>query len=139
METQWICHHQNEMAAAAQALIQKFPNQRLFAFYGTMGAGKTTFIQFICKYLGVTDIVNSPTFSLVNEYQTDHGESIYHFDFYRIEKLEEVYDMGYEEYFYSGNYCFMEWPEKINSLLPDELIRINIEVDAEDDSRHIRF
>src|SRR3712207_8946914 len=91
-----------------------------------MGAGKTTFIKAICEVLGVEDVITSPTFSLVNDYTDGEGQSIYHFDFYRIKKLEEVYDMGYEDYFYSGNLCLMEWPELIEELLPDDAVRVTI-------------
>jgi tRNA threonylcarbamoyladenosine biosynthesis protein TsaE len=91
-----------------------------------MGAGKTTFIKAICHELGVTDIVQSPTFSIINEYKTTTGESLFHFDFYRIKKLEEVFDIGYEDYIYSGSYCFLEWPELIEPLLPEDTVRINI-------------
>jgi tRNA threonylcarbamoyladenosine biosynthesis protein TsaE len=106
--------------------LQAFPDSRVFAFFGSMGAGKTTFIKAICAELGVEDIVQSPTFSIINEYKTRSGESIYHFDFYRIKKIGEVFDIGYEDYLYSGNYCFIEWPELIGPLLPDDTIRVHI-------------
>ena len=107
-------------------------NNKLFFFYGGMGAGKTTFIRAICEELGVTESVNSPTFAIVNEYTDRNGESIFHFDFYRIEKEEEAYDFGYEDYFFSGNLCFVEWPEKIENLIPDNgvLVYINEEDDG---------
>ena len=92
-----------------------------------MGAGKTTFIKAICECLGVTDVINSPTFAIVNEYRSATEELIYHFDFYRIKKLEEVYDMGYEDYFYSGALCFIEWPELVEELLPGNTIKVTIE------------
>ncbi|HEX7410529.1 MAG TPA: tRNA (adenosine(37)-N6)-threonylcarbamoyltransferase complex ATPase subunit type 1 TsaE, partial [Bacteroidales bacterium] len=110
-----------------------------FAMYGRMGAGKTTFIKAICRRLGVTDIVNSPTFSIVNEYRTTHGESIYHFDFYRLKHTAELLDIGYEDYFFSDSYCLLEWPEKIEELLPAGCIRVNIEEDEYDKSRIISF
>jgi tRNA threonylcarbamoyladenosine biosynthesis protein TsaE len=113
---------------AAANLINHFPDQRVFAFYGKMGAGKTTFIQSICKYLGSGDNITSPSFALVNEYQTVHGDSVYHLDFYRIKNIEEVFDLGYEDYFYSGKYCLIEWPEKIEPLLPDEYVKTKIKV-----------
>ena len=116
---------------AARALLESFPGSRVFAFYGGMGAGKTTFIKVICASLGVADIVQSPTFSIVNEYKTTAGDSIYHFDFYRIKKTEEVFDIGYEDYLYSGSYCFMEWPELIESLLPDDAVKVRISGEAE--------
>ena len=111
----------------ARALIEKFPEQRVFAFYGKMGAGKTTFIQAVCKELGSTDNVISPTFALINEYKTNSMHSIFHFDFYRIEDMEEAFDLGYEDYFYSGEYCLIEWPEKIEPLLPNNYVEVKIE------------
>jgi tRNA threonylcarbamoyladenosine biosynthesis protein TsaE len=114
---------------AAKNLISHFPEQRVFAFYGKMGAGKTTFIQAICKILGSDDNVTSPTFALINEYKTHHNSSIFHFDFYRINHLEEAFDLGYEDYLFSGNYCLIEWPEKIESLLPEKITVVKIEVD----------
>lgn len=108
-------------------LLDAFPDVRIFALYGAMGVGKTTLIKFLCKQLGVAGIVNSPTYSLVNEYETMTHEVIYHFDFYRIKKIEEVYDLGYEEYFYSGQYCFIEWPEKLEYLLPPDCKKIFME------------
>ncbi len=120
----------------AEKLISGFPGQRIFAFYGKMGAGKTTFIQAVCKAIGTDDNVTSPTFALVNEYKTKNGESIYHFDFYRIKDLEEAFDLGYEDYFYSGKYCLIEWPEKIESLLPQDYVEVKIEV-LENEEREI--
>jgi tRNA threonylcarbamoyladenosine biosynthesis protein TsaE len=110
----------------------------VFAFYGKMGAGKTTFIKALCNALGVTDMVNSPTFSIVNEYIDGEGNSIYHFDFYRIKRLSEAYDIGFEDYVYSGNLCLMEWPELVEELLPDDVVRVTIEEQA-DGSRVIEF
>lgn len=107
------------------------------AFYGSMGAGKTTLIKDLCHHMGVTDEVNSPTFAIVNEYVTEQGESVYHFDFYRIKKLEEAYDIGYENYFYSGNLCLIEWPELIEPLLPENYLRVDIRLGATDDERII--
>ena len=126
----------HSLKKVAKKLISEFPDQRIFAFYGKMGAGKTTFIQDICRYLGTTDNITSPTFALINEYKTPENTSIFHFDFYRIKDLEEAFDLGYEDYFYSGNYCFIEWPEKIESLLPENVVEVKIEVD-EDESRNI--
>lgn len=111
---------------AARMFVDQMDGRKVFAFYGKMGAGKTTFIKAICEVLGVEDVITSPTFSLVNDYTDGEGQSIYHFDFYRIKKLEEVYDMGYEDYFYSGNLCLMEWPELIEELLPDDAVRVTI-------------
>jgi len=120
----------------AENLIKQFPDHRIFALYGKMGAGKTTFIQAICNYLGSDDNVTSPTFAIINEYKTENLSSIFHFDFYRIENLEEAYDLGYEDYLYSGNYCFIEWPEMIESLLPENIVKVQIEV-FDDESRVI--
>ena len=108
-------------------LLETFQDAKVFALYGSMGVGKTTLIKYLCSKLGVEDIVSSPTFSIVNEYVTTDMEAIYHFDFYRIKKIEEAYDLGYEEYLYSGNYCFIEWPEKLGALLPEDCVRIFME------------
>ena len=110
----------------ARKFVEEIGERRVFAFYGKMGAGKTTFIKAVCEELGVEDVITSPTFAIVNEYTTGEN-SIYHFDFYRIKKLEEVYDMGYEEYFYSGALCFIEWPELIEELLPEDAVKVIIE------------
>lgn len=111
---------------AARAFLNELGGRTIVAFYGSMGAGKTTFIKAICNVLGVTDAVNSPTFAIVNEYLSADGENIYHFDFYRIKKLEEAFDIGYDNYFYSGNLCLIEWPELIEELLPDDAVRVHI-------------
>jgi tRNA threonylcarbamoyladenosine biosynthesis protein TsaE len=120
----------------AKNLINQFPEHRIFAFYGKMGAGKTTFIQSVCKMLGSDDNVTSPTFALINEYKTDKLLSIFHFDFYRINNIGEAFDLGYEDYLYSGNYCLIEWPEMIEPLLPANIVKVKIEVD-EDGKRNI--
>jgi len=120
------CASESDLVPAAGSLLESFPESRIFAFYGKMGSGKTTFIKAICHKLGVQDIVQSPTFSIINEYNTRAGTPVYHFDFYRIKKIEEVYDIGYEDYIYSGNYCFLEWPELVEPLLPERTIRIRI-------------
>lgn len=112
-------------------------NVNCFAMYGKMGAGKTTFIKAVCKELKVKDEVTSPTFAIVNEYFTENDEIIYHFDFYRINKIEEVYDLGYEEYFYSKNICFIEWPEMIEDILPENFLKVNIQV--EDNKRIVKI
>jgi tRNA threonylcarbamoyladenosine biosynthesis protein TsaE len=125
----------SELTTAASLLIGHYGDKRVFAFHGIMGAGKTTFIKAVCKLLGTTDEVNSPTFSLINEYGTNLYGPLYHFDFYRINKIEEAYDIGYENYFYSGNYCFVEWPEKIGQLLPHDCVKVFIEVDESDQKR----
>jgi tRNA threonylcarbamoyladenosine biosynthesis protein TsaE len=111
---------------AARQFINAMGTKHVFAFYGSMGAGKTTFIKAICEELGVGDVVTSPTFAIVNEYLTSTGGTIYHFDFYRIKKLEEVYDMGYEDYFYSDALCFIEWPEMMEELLPEGATKVQI-------------
>ena len=116
--------------AAAQEFISQMGESRIFAFYGTMGAGKTTFVKALCEEMGVTDTVNSPTFAIVNEYDTPTGRPVYHFDFYRIKRLAEVYDMGYEDYFYGRGICFIEWPELIEELLPEETVCVTIEEQA---------
>ncbi|MFA5328626.1 MAG: tRNA (adenosine(37)-N6)-threonylcarbamoyltransferase complex ATPase subunit type 1 TsaE [Prolixibacteraceae bacterium] len=118
-----------ELQKTVQLLLKNFPEDRIFAFYGAMGAGKTTFIKALCHELGSTDYVTSPTFALINEYRIPEKSVIYHFDFYRIKKLEEAFDLGYEDYIYSGNYCFIEWPELIESLLPEGIVEVRIEVD----------
>ena len=122
---------------AAREFIQHIGEHRVFAFYGEMGAGKTTFIKAICEELGVEDVITSPTFAIVNEYTSNDGP-IYHFDFYRIKKLEEVYDMGFEDYFYSGALCFIEWPELIEEVLPEDAVKVNITENA-DGSRTINY
>ncbi|MCQ2213292.1 MAG: tRNA (adenosine(37)-N6)-threonylcarbamoyltransferase complex ATPase subunit type 1 TsaE [Bacteroidaceae bacterium] len=128
----------DEIAIAAQEFIDQMGDNTIFAFYGKMGAGKTTFIKAVCEALGVTDVINSPTFAIVNEYEAGNGDSIFHFDFYRIKKEQEVLDIGYEDYVYSGCLCFMEWPELIEDLLPEETVKVTIE-EAEDGTRLIRF
>ena len=122
---------------AARTFIEQMGDRHIFAFYGKMGAGKTTFIKALCEELGVEQVITSPTFAIVNEYDSPvTGGDIYHFDFYRIKKLEEVYDMGYEEYFYSDALCFIEWPELVESLLPDETVRVEV-VELDDGTRQV--
>ena len=124
---------------AAKQFIENMGDGKVFAFYGKMGAGKTTFIKAVCEELGVDDVITSPTFAIVNEYQSaTTGDSIYHFDFYRIKKLEEVYDMGYEDYFYSGSLCFLEWPELIDDWLPEDATKVTIEA-TEEGGRIVKF
>ena len=128
-----------EINEAAKQFIENMGDGKVFAFYGKMGAGKTTFIKAICEELGVDDVITSPTFAIVNEYQSaTTGDSIYHFDFYRIKKLEEVYDMGYEDYFYSGSLWFLEWPELIDDLLPEDATKVTIEA-TDDGGRVVKF
>ena len=122
---------------AAREFIAAMGDNTVFALYGKMGAGKTTFVKALCQELGVEDVVTSPTFAVINENRSDiAGELIYHFDFYRIKKLEEVYDMGYEDYFYSGALCFIEWPELVEELLPGNTVKVTIE-ELEDGSRKL--
>ncbi len=123
---------------AAKEFLAHIGNGKVFAFYGKMGAGKTTFIKAVCEALGVTDVITSPTFAIVNEYTTADNSPVYHFDFYRIKKIDEVYDMGYEDYFYSGKLCFLEWPELIEALLPEDAVKVSIAM-QEDGSRIIEF
>lgn len=118
----------SDLDAAAGQFLEMIGDRRLIAFHAPMGAGKTTFTVALCKALGVEDSVCSPTFTIVNEYGTVHGETIYHFDFYRIKNNTEAMDIGIEDYFYSGNLCLMEWPENIGDLLPDETILVDISV-----------
>lgn len=125
---------------AARQFVAAMKDRTIYAFYGKMGSGKTTFIKAVCEELGVTeDVISSPTFAIVNEYHSEKSECpIFHFDFYRIAKLNEVYDMGYEEYFYSGALCFVEWPELIEELLPEDAVKVYIE-EQTDGSRIVRL
>ncbi len=123
---------------AAKQFVAAMGDNRVFAFYGKMGAGKTTFIKALCTELGVDDVITSPTFAIVNEYTAGDGSPIYHFDFYRIKKLDEVYDMGYEDYFYNGGLCLIEWPELIESLLPEDAVEVHI-AEQPDGTRTIEF
>lgn len=114
-----------QLPEVAHKLLQEFCDERFFAFFGKMGVGKTTLIKEMCAALGVTDNVCSPTFAIVNEYSAG-GEQVYHFDFYRLKSVAEAYDIGYEEYFYSGCYCFTEWTEKVEELLPEHYVRVEM-------------
>ncbi len=123
---------------AAKEFVDTIGERRLFAFYGKMGAGKTTFIKAICAQLGVKDVVASPTFAIVNEYGMADGDVIYHFDFYRIKRVAEAYDIGCDEYFYSGSLCFMEWPELVEEILPEETVKVYV-TEQPDGSRVVTF
>lgn len=127
---QLLSHTLSDNPSLCAEILKAYPDKRIFCLYGDLGAGKTTLIQSFCRSLGVTEAVNSPTFALVNTYQSNHGE-VYHFDFYRIKSELEAYDIGYEEYFYSGNYCFVEWGERIAKLLPEEAVHIHIQLQAD--------
>ena len=120
-------HSVDELPEVARKLLCTFGEDRFFAFFGKMGVGKTTLIKEICAALGVKENVCSPTFAIVNEYTSGEGEPVYHFDFYRLKSVAEAYDIGYEEYFYSGCYCFTEWTEKVEELLPERYVRVEIE------------
>jgi tRNA threonylcarbamoyladenosine biosynthesis protein TsaE len=133
-----IIRDKAHLHGAARSFLREVGGKRIFAFYGSMGAGKTTIIKSICHELGALDTVTSPTFTIVNEYRTGNGTSLYHIDFYRIRKTEEVFDFGIEEYFSGGNYCFMEWPELIEEILPAETVRIRIIVGS-DEERILEF
>ena len=136
---EWTIDSLNEIDEVAARFLAYVGERAVFALYGPMGVGKTTFVKAVGRCLGVEDDVSSPTFAIVNEYRSETaGELIYHFDFYRIKKLEEVYDMGYEDYFYSGALCFIEWPELIEDLLPGNTVNVYIE-EVEDGTRTVRF
>lgn len=130
--------HLNEIKDAAKQFLNQNKKYKHFAFYGEMGAGKTTFIKELCGLLNSTDVVTSPTFSLINEYHTTTEDLIFHFDFYRIKDIEEAFNIGYEDYFYSDHYCFVEWPELVEELLPDTMLKVRIKV-LENGGREIVF
>jgi tRNA threonylcarbamoyladenosine biosynthesis protein TsaE len=128
----------NHIHEAARTFIDNIGNDTIFAFHGHMGSGKTTFIKAVCEELGVQDVINSPTFAIVNEYLAGNGDTIYHFDCYRINKIVEALDMGCQDYFDSGNLCLIEWPENIADILPEEAISVHIKV-ADDDTRCVEI
>ena len=128
---EFLVKNVNELDKVAAFLKDLTSTHRIFAFYGAMGAGKTTLIKKLCLLLGTTDLTNSPTFSIINEYNTSAGRKIYHFDFYRLKELSEAYDIGYEEYFFSDSCCFIEWPEKVQELLPEGHVKVDITVTGE--------
>lgn len=139
MSTQVIAQNERDLQQVGEKLLGQHPQAKIFAFYGQMGAGKTTFIKTLGRILQTTDNISSPTFSLINEYHTSSGCRIFHFDFYRIKKIEEAFDLGYEDYFYSGEYCLIEWPELIEPLLPGQTVKVKITVDESNQSRIFRF
>ena len=126
----------DELGAVAFDFISNFGDEKVVAFYGTMGAGKTTFIKALCDVLKVDDVVNSPSFAIINEYSIPSGGVIFHFDFYRLKSVSEAFDMGYEDYFYSGNYCFIEWPEKVADILPSNYLKVMVDITS-DNGREI--
>jgi tRNA threonylcarbamoyladenosine biosynthesis protein TsaE len=128
----------DSLHSVAKDFLKLIGDSKIIAFYGAMGAGKTTFIKALCDVLGVQDTVNSPTFAIVNEYTDDEGNPIYHFDCYRIKKIEEAYDLGYDQYFFSGNYCFIEWPEMLEELLPEDTKKVII-TERKDGGRDVLF
>jgi tRNA threonylcarbamoyladenosine biosynthesis protein TsaE len=131
----FICAGLDSLDNIAAQILANSPDARVMAISGQMGAGKTTFIQALCRQLTVEDTVTSPTFSIVNEYRTSSGNPVYHFDLYRLRKPSELLDIGYEDYFYSGNYCFIEWPEVAGEFIPEDCLFINIRIDELNDSR----
>ncbi|HQF01284.1 MAG TPA: tRNA (adenosine(37)-N6)-threonylcarbamoyltransferase complex ATPase subunit type 1 TsaE [Bacteroidales bacterium] len=139
MTTKLIVKSEAELFDVAAKLLGKYPESRIFALYGEMGAGKTTFVKNVCRHLDVFDDVVSPTFSIINEYHTLNNQSVYHFDFYRIKKIEEAFDLGYEDYFFSGAFCFLEWPELIESLLPEDAVKVWISTNEDDQIRLFSF
>lgn len=133
-----LCPRPQDLPLAARKILLAYPDARIFALHGPMGAGKTTLVKAFCQVLGVDDAGASPTYSLVNEYGFGSGDKVYHFDFYRINKIEEVFDLGYEDYFYSGHYCFLEWPERISELLPEAFVYISIK-EKEAEVRELQY
>lgn len=132
----WTINNLNDINEVAAKFLDFAGDKKIFALYGPMGVGKTTFVKAVAACLGVTDDVSSPTFAIVNEYLTKNNDSIYHFDFYRVNNVSEALDFGYEEYFFSGNRCFIEWPEKIDELLPEDIVNCYFS-ENEDGSREL--
>lgn len=135
----YTCQSPDQLQPIAKTLLEQYRDKRIFAFHGEMGAGKTTFIKAICEFLEVTDTVSSPTFAIVNEYVSKNAGNIFHFDLYRLKSWTEMLEIGYEDYFYSGNYCLLEWPEKIVNLLPEETVHVSIEVSPDNALRTFTF
>ncbi len=125
--SEYVAASVNELKSTAEKILADFSDKKVFALYGEMGAGKTTLIKGFCKVLKVTDNTSSPTYSLVNEYNTSDDEKVYHFDLYRLKSLKEALDVGCEEYFFSGNYCFIEWPQLVEDIVPWDTVKLSIE------------
>ena len=136
MELNFEINNENELDYISKEIIEKFKS-KVFLFYGEMGVGKTAFIKSICKHLNVIDVVSSPTFSIVNQYVNDQDEFMYHFDFYRTNNKNEIFDIGYEEYLFSDSFCFIEWPERLDNLLPNKYLEIKMKL--RDGNRVIRI
>ena len=136
MELNFEINNENELDFISKEIIEKFKS-KVFLFYGEMGVGKTAFIKSICKHLNVIDVVSSPTFSIVNQYVNDQDEFMYHFDFYRTNDKNEIFDIGYEEYLFSDSFCFIEWPERLDNLLPNKYLEIKMKL--RDGNRIIRI
>lgn len=135
---QTITASENHLYEVAKAILTAYPQERVFGFYGEMGAGKTTLVKEMCKALGVTDVTSSPTFAIINEYWTESGQPLYHFDFYRIDEPADASRVGFEEYLYSGHYCFIEWTEKVEEILQDDFVKVTIER-VDDATRNFYF
>ncbi|MFA6335392.1 MAG: tRNA (adenosine(37)-N6)-threonylcarbamoyltransferase complex ATPase subunit type 1 TsaE [Bacteroidales bacterium] len=138
MDNRIIIKNLKDIDRAAKEFLERKHDKTVVALYGAMGAGKTTFTKAICKVLGVPDSVNSPTFTIINEYRTKENKPVFHFDFYRINKIEEAFDIGFEEFVDSGYLCLIEWPEKIEQILPDNCLKVQISV-LDDESREVSF
>ena len=121
---EWICEKLNDLEVISKSMLDQYPNEKKWVFFGDMGVGKTTLIKYLCKKLDVMDVVKSPTFSIVNEYISKNNQTVYHFDFYRLENESEAFDLGYESYFYSNHFCFIEWPSKIENFLITNIAKL---------------
>lgn len=139
MSLNLTCNNTGDLPGIAKKLLNLFPEKRIFIFKGELGTGKTTLIKALCKELKVVGLTNSPSFSIVNEYPTETGDLVYHFDFYRIKNIAEIFDIGYEEYFFSGYYCFIEWPEVAEQIIPKPYVEVEIRLDDDKQTRIIAF
>ena len=128
---EWICEKLDDLEDISKSMFSQYPSNKKWVFFGEMGVGKTTLIKYLCKSLDVIDVVRSPTFSIVNEYISKNNETVYHFDFYRLEDESEAFDLGYESYFFSNHFCFIEWPSKIKNIIPDDFLKVEITVEQE--------